>query len=110
MSLRNNVLKVYRNKGGTFVDGYWDAGKEYVLQMRCSIQPFDPKEISFIPENRRTSDRVNIFTDAKLFVSSDEQPDQVEHDGGRWEVFKCFSWQNKVIDHYRYILIRLENK
>jgi len=114
MSLRNNTLTAYRMSGGDWVDGYWVDGTEEALPaVKASIQPFNPEEIDFIPANRRGSDRLNIFTGSLLFClldNDDDQPDQIDHDGSRWEVIKKFVWQNNIINHYRYIIIRLVNK
>lgn len=112
MSLRNNRITVYRNQTGSYVNGRWIVGSvETNFIILCGVQPFDPKELNFLPEGRRENDLRNLFTSKELFtLENGKRPDQVDYLGSRWEVIKVFKWQNNIINHYRYVIVKLQDK
>lgn len=104
-SFRSSVI-VKRRAAGTLVNGNWTEGAESTLTILASIQPLRPAEMESLPEGRRTSKAFKLFTSDKLNLVSSASPDRVTLYGESYEVFGESVWQNHVIDHYKYIVIR----
>ena len=110
--LRNHTLTVHRKGAGAYVDGeFVPAGDALTFSIKCSVQNPTGEETETLPEGRRTDDARILFTDTQLYsVNGNSNPDQVELDGTFYEVWDVRPWQNNLINHYRYIIQKIEAK
>lgn len=95
---------------GTYVNGVWVAGTRSVSTVMASIQPIVMgQDMAALPEGRRISDFVKIYTGVNLKVTDDGdgiQPDFIVHDGQCFELVSRYANQNRIIPHYKYIAVR----
>lgn len=98
---------VLTESAGSYVNGLWVAGSRTVGTTAASIQPVVMgQDMEALPEGRRISDFVKIYTSDRLKVTEDGdniQPDYVVYDGFCYELVSIFKNQNGVIPHYKYI-------
>lgn len=90
------------------VDGvYTDSGStEEATQ--GSLQPFTGEVPEDLVNMRTAKGFIDIYCDDKLVVStpgndSKLKGDIVVFDGGRWEVVKQLTYNQGIIDHFRYM-------
>ena len=100
-------LKVYRQSGGEYVNGIWQPGTETEITVRVSVQPSSPDDMELLPEGRRERRAYTLFGDDALLGVGDDNPDQVEIDGERYEVSAVQYWRNSIIPHTRTVVTRL---
>lgn len=102
---------VLREAVGSYIAGVWVPGARSVTSCQASIQPVkDNRDMEALPEGRRYSDAVRVYTDALLTVTADAenvQPDLIVFNGYCYEVVAKDANQNNVINHNRYIAVRL---
>lgn len=98
------------------VDGTTTAGGETPFTIKASCQPADPRDVELLPENRRNDGGTfTLYTDDTL-ITIDEStapssgPDQVVIQGERYEVFQSESWTNNIINHNKYLAVRVVTK
>lgn len=95
---------------GSYVNGVWVPGTRSVGSIMASIQPVVMgQDMASLPEGRRISDFVKIYTGTNLKVTDDGdgiQPDFVAYDGHCYELVSRYANQNAIISHYKYIAVR----
>lgn len=108
MSSFRKPYTVVRRAPGSYVNGYWEGGPESTFTIRASVQPLRMDEIEALPEGRRSSSAVKIYTDTKLLSArqATENADAVSADilqyaGSEWEIIACATYQSGVIPHYK---------
>ena len=109
MSFR--IIKSYLTEsGGAYSAGVWVPGERASGTIYASVQPVvQGQDMQALPEGRRWSDIVKIYTDTRLKVVDDGdgvQPDFVVHEGWGYELVSLFSNRSGVISHYKYIAVR----
>lgn len=76
----------------------------------ASIQPVVMgQDMASLPEGRRISDFVKIYTGVNLKVTDDGegvQPDMIVYDGHCYELVSRYANQNAIIPHYKFIAVR----
>ena len=110
--LRKHILTVTREDPGHYGDndGIWYPGDTSTFTIRASVQPLRPDEIELLPDGRRMSEAFRIYTATPLRLAvegSNENADKVEIYGNMYEVFSQETWQNKLIDHYKIIVLKI---
>ena len=99
-----------------FKKGYWDnsTGKysrdeDKEFEIDASIQPITGNDVKLLPEHRRNTESIMIFSNERLFPSdekSQKAADIVIYDEKRFEVFKSSKWSETTdINHYETIAI-----
>lgn len=102
---------VMREAVGAYVNGVWVPGARSAVTTMASTQPVVVgRDLRALPEGRRSSDFIKIFTSDRLNVSADGegvQPDIVIHDGYGYELISSSANQSRVINHFKYIGSRI---
>lgn len=103
-------LTGYTKDPGSYVKGRWQEGIETQFLFFSSVQPLKGDQLESLPQGRRLSKSYNLYTDKFMnCVLSNENPDIVILFGERYEVYKRDIWQNNIISHYNYIVIKLDD-
>lgn len=108
---RRRPLVAYRKSGGQYVKSEWVDGTETEINFTATVQPLsNGVEMDVIPEGRRTNATYRLYTDTYLNTVKDDNPDEVDIMGERFEVFARADWQNGLINHYKYIITKKVGK
>jgi len=107
MSFRTSILVAQLPGFITFDHGHAVEGvRPEPITIQCSIQPLTPHQIQALPEGRRNSKSFVIFTDTDLGMLSEVNPIFIIIGTEEFEVWKKSPWQNGVINHYQYTVIK----
>lgn len=85
-------------------DGRYTIAEPTEITIKASVQPLKATEMESLPEGRRGSRAVKVYSDTELLMvdqQSGQQPDQFEWLGRRYEVVGSDAFQSGVINHYR---------
>lgn len=94
------------HRTGSYVRGDWVVAAVENFTFTGSVQPLTGKETEFLPENRRDTGLVKIYSNTPLEVSlegSNTAGDVVIWAGKRWEVVQELVYANGLVEHYKYI-------
>jgi hypothetical protein len=109
MSFRK-PYNVKRTVAGSYVSGVFVEGSETTLTIQASIQPVSGQDMVSVPEGRRSSDMVKVYTDTDLFSQGDagsgQSPDRVVWRSKEYEIYTKDVNQSDVINHYKYYAIK----
>jgi len=113
MSSFRKPFVVKREITGSWINGRWAKDPDTppdTFEIMASVQPLSgsENELKSVPEGRRQSKGYKLYTDTKLNTSGENCPDIVVINGEDYELFNFGSWQNNVINHYRYIVLLKE--
>ena len=90
-------------------DGKYKRGEAKFFDFQASIQPLSGNAIKLLPEHRRNSESVIIFSEERLFTSDEKSQraaDILLYDGKCFEVFNVKKWSEETdINHYESIAI-----
>lgn len=107
MSFRKPITVTARSTG-TLVDGIYIDGVSTVSTIQASVQPAGDNDIKTLPEGRRERKAYRLYTDSSLISLQESQnPDRVTLYGEDYEVITKDPWQNNVIPHYKYIVVKI---
>lgn len=106
MSQFRHELTIYRMSEGVVIDGAFIDGALTEGTITASVQSLNPDELQSLDEGRRDKKNAFIFTDTKLKLVTEVNPDIVILNGEEYEVVKEETWQNNVINHYKYLIVR----
>ncbi len=99
---------------GAYDHGKWVEGDTIDFEIQASVQPvksLSENEMQSIPEGRRQSAMFRIYTNTELLTTEiDQQPDRAMINGEEFELFVSNPWQNNVINHYKYVLVKMEKQ
>ena len=103
-----------RRVSGVWDHGNWIEGSSIDFEISASVQPvtgLSENVMQSIPEARRQSEMYRIYTNTELMTSGvNEVPDRALINGKEFEVFVSNEWQNNVINHYKYVLVKKEDQ
>ena len=109
MSFRK-PFTIKRTVAGSYVSGVYVEGVESTITIQASVQPMSGTDIVSIPEGRRASDMVKVYTDSDLFGQGDagtgQSPDRLVYRGKEYEISSKDPNQNDVINHFKYYAIK----
>ncbi len=101
---------IKRTIPGSYVNGVFVEGSESTVSIMASVQPMSGEDIVAVPEGRRASDMVKLYTDSDLFSQGDagsgQSPDRLVWLGKDYEIHSKDVRQMNVINHYRYYAIK----
>jgi hypothetical protein len=118
MSLfKNYTLDVYRYTGGSYDpdSGKYIEGSESTFQILTSLQPINGEELQALPEARRQAATYKIYPEVvdpinlPLRTVDDENPDQIDVFGERYEIYRLENWTNDLINHQKAYLGKKTN-
>ena len=92
------------HRAGSYVRGDWVVSTTENFTFVGSVQPLTGKETEFLPETRRDTGLVKVYSNTPLAVSlegSNTAGDVVIWAGKRWEVIQELVYANGVFDHYK---------
>lgn len=102
--------KVLTPAPSTLVNGVIVDGEMVDSQANFSVQSIkDTQEIESLDAGRRLTDYRRLYSDTKLQITDDfdmAQPAIVVIDGFNYEVKHREPWQNGIISHYKYYVVR----
>lgn len=112
MSLRTFTLTVTRTAQGHYRqgDGMWVEGAESTFTIVASVQPLRPREIELLPDERRTTEALRVYSDTPLRLAeqgSNLNADKVEIMGSNYEAYSCEPWQNNLLNHFKSIVLKI---
>jgi hypothetical protein len=109
MSSFRRAVSVVSRGTGTYVDGiYVEAVGATITYCQASIQPTSERAVLALPEGRREKKSFTLYSDTSLVsLGQAQNPDRVILFGEEYEVIKKEEWQNNVINHYKYIVVKV---
>jgi len=108
ISFRQSITFTQR-AAGSRTNGHWVEGSETQIPIQASIQPASPSDIAALPEGRRNTKTFRLYSDTLLNdLSSAQSPDIVTLFGEKYEVTSLLPWRNNVINHYKYIVTKVQ--
>lgn len=90
---------------GSRVSGRWEESST-MDTITGSVQPLNGKDTQFLPEGRRDTGLMKVYSNSPLAVSIEgtgKPGDVVIWAGKKWEVIQELVYANGLIDHYKYI-------
>jgi hypothetical protein len=110
-NLFRKALRGQRFSSGTWQYGKWVEGTPVTIDFLASVQPTSAHDLLFLEEGRRERKSYTLFTDYKLLClaeTGDKNPDRVTIDDVVYEVVIEAPWRNNVINHYKYIVQKIQ--
>jgi hypothetical protein len=105
-------ISVKRTEPGHYGDdGNWVDGAETTLTIYMSVQPLRVDEMDALPEGRRNSRAVKIYSDDELLPAEQttgQNADFITWQGKQWEVIGCDPYQMGVISHYKSLAVEVK--
>lgn len=108
-SFRSAFTLKRKSAPDTYVNGKLVAAGTTSTTIQASVQPLNGQEMLLLPEARRTSQAVNIYTTTQLRVANTVtgyNADLVTAFGSDFEIISCEPWQSNVINHYKAVGIK----
>lgn len=107
MNIFRRPFVVTRFNPGSYVNGAWAEGTSSQITISASVQPVAGIDLELLPEGRRTSMSVKIYTDVALqTATSTTNPDVLHAFGHEFEITSVMPWQSNVISHYKCIGVK----
>lgn len=104
MSSFRKPLTIYRYEGKPVLQGngkfILPAQESFVI--KASVQPLKATEMDALPEGRRGSHAVKVYSDTELYMADQGtgiQADQFEWLGRKYEIIAADAYQCGVISH-----------
>lgn len=109
MSSFRKPYTIQRPATGSYVNGVWVAGAATNVAIMATIQPVTGEDMKTLPEGRRLSDYVKVYTSTEVFPVSEtiQQPDQLVWRGSTYECISVDVRQMDVIAHYKAIFSKV---
>lgn len=109
MSSFRQSVTVTRYAAGSYTKGVFAPGTTSTLTIQASIQPASPNDTLLLPELRRNDKAFVLFSDTELrLVNGSTNPDRVTLFGETYEVLAKSPWRNNVINHYYYVVAKVQ--
>jgi len=103
-------LTVERHEAGTWTDGRFVKGVQSEITIEASVQPLRGNEVKILPEHRRTSEAVKIYTSTKIRTTDEKNQlpaDVILHDNKRFEIHSVENWSiGTDIPYYKIIAVK----
>lgn len=111
MSGFRTLRTLLREAVGTYNAGQWVPGARSTTTTLASVQPVTMgRDMRALPEGRRLSDFVKLYTYDRLKVTEEcagVQPDILIHDGFGYELVSVEANQSGLLNHYKYIAVKI---
>ena len=107
MSSFRRPLTIIRKSGKPVLDqatGKFIDQDEHHFKVNASVQPMKPNEMQALPEGRRGSRAVKVYSDVELYEADQKsglQSDKFYWLGILFEVVASDAYQADVLSHYR---------
>jgi hypothetical protein len=108
MSSFRKSVTITKRSTGTLVDGIYADAASTVSVIQASVQPASDSDVQTLPEGRRERKAFRLYTDTELLsLQESENPDRATLYGEEYEVVTKNPWQNAVIPHFKYIVVKV---
>ena len=110
-SFRKPIIVKRTGQGDYDAGGVWVEGIPAELSVRMSVQPLRMDEMDALPEGRRSSRAVKIYSDTELLPAeqtSGQNADQVRWQGKQWEIVGCDPYLMGVIPHFKALAVEVK--
>lgn len=89
------TFQIERQAAGSYVGGVWTPGgaASTITVKDSSVQPATAQQVQMLPEGRRNSASLAIFTSTPVYTldeAAKTDPDVIIARGRRWEVLRVF--------------------
>lgn len=110
MSSFRTQFTIQRKSNGKYCNGRWQEGEVTEFTIMASVQPLSGEEMQMLPEGRKDTQAVRIYTDTPLKTVSEDNPDILLYAGNSYEVTTVEPWQSNVISHYKCLAVKIIGK
>ena len=108
MSSFRRPVTISRYGAGSYVNGVWTQSAPFGVTIHASVQPATDRDMQRLPEGRRQTGAVKLFTNDTLLIEiGTQKADRVTLPTGTYEVAQADAWQNGVINHNAYLCVRV---
>jgi hypothetical protein len=108
MSSFRKSVTITKRSTGTLVDGIYTDAASTVSIIQASVQPASDSDVQTLPEGRRERKAFRLYTNTELLsLQESENPDRATIYGEEYEVVTKNPWQNAVIPHFKYIVVKV---
>lgn len=107
MSSFRSPFIITRKEPGAYNNGEWVEGAYTAAVINASVQPVRGLEMEMLPEGRRNTQSVKIYTNVKLNTVEDKNPDHLQAFGYDFEILSVEPWASNVINHYKCIGVKV---
>lgn len=99
---------IKRTAPGSYVNGLFVDGATSTFLIQATVQPMTGEDMFTLPEGRRLSDYVKVYTDTLIqVVAEGQQPDRLVWRDNEYEAIQLDVRQMGVIDHYKVVFSRV---
>lgn len=91
--------------------GRYTESSESTISITASVQPLSRTDLEVLPEGKRQERAFKIYTDTQLFsadTATKKSGDLVVYEGIDYEVYSPLPWRNNIINHYKYLIIKVK--
>lgn len=109
MSFRKPYV-LTREIPGAYVEGEWIPGSTASVNIMASIQPVSGEDQITVPEGRRLTDFIKVYTGTEVLPVDEptsQQPDKLTWRGNVYECVQVDVRQMGVISHYKAIFSKV---
>lgn len=115
INLLTHTISRSRFAAGKWENGRFVKGTATIDSIKASVQPLRPNEALLLPEGRRTTEAVKIYSDERLFTTDENgatAADIITIDGVRYEVHFTEAWNLDSSDqeHYKTIALKMDGE
>ena len=111
MSLFKTVTMSIKGVIGSYVNGKWRRTETTGTTFKGTFQPLSGKDADFLPEGRRAGASFRVYSDLNFdTVTTTENPDLIVVNNVKYEIVAKLTWQNTLINHYKYIVQEVTEK
>jgi hypothetical protein len=104
------LLRGIRFLQGSLINGVFTPGDRVDIQISTSVQSPTPAELVLLDEGKRTKQNSVLITDSELNLASElTMPDWIEINNEWYEVAARSEWSNNILNHNRYIVVKIQN-
>lgn len=105
MTSFRQLRTIQRQIGGSYINGEWVPGELSNINIAASVQPASREDMVVMPEGRRLSDYIKLYTSTELYTVTEgnqpQQPDLFDWHGHTYECVEVGMWQNRVVPHWK---------
>jgi len=115
INLLTHTITRTRYAAGEWINGRFAKGDATDSSISASVQPLRSNEILLLPEGRRTTEALKIYTKDRLFTSDEKAQtpaDILTIDGVRYEVHMTEAWNlnGSNQEHYKSIALKMDGE
>lgn len=107
-----NVVTSFVVTGGVSQPTVTVLNAPTLIEITASIQPTSGEDMELLPEGRHAEKTYKLYTSTQILTVTNENPDQIEIFGERYEVLQVFPWQNNLnfalVNHFKFIAMKID--